>query len=116
LSSVAASVSVARQFGWRVGAFVAADFVRRGPLGEGLPTVEQHRNSPPLFQALSLIDAAVDDVYVRDPAMTDHSWSRLGSFVRECLVVLDGTAAPSVHPAVIDALAAPTGTATTPPP
>jgi len=46
-------------------------------------------------------------VYVGDPALTDHSWSRLGSFVREDLVVLDGTAAPGVHPAIIEALAVP---------
>lgn len=107
LSSVTASVSVARQFGWRVGAFIAGDSVSRGPLGEGLPTVEEHRNTPPLFQTLALVDAGVDDVYVGDPALTDHSWSRLGSFVREDLVVLDGTAAPGVHPAVIEALAVP---------
>ncbi|WNY34076.1 MupG family TIM beta-alpha barrel fold protein [Curtobacterium flaccumfaciens] len=107
LSSVVESVSVARRFGWRVGAFIAGDSVRRGPLGEGLPTVEEHRNMPPLFQALSLVDAGVDDVYVGDPALTEHSWSRLGSFVREDLVVLDGTAAPGVHPAVIEALAIP---------
>jgi len=107
LSSVAESVSVARQFGWRVGAFIAGDSVRRGPLGEGLPTVEPHRNSPPLFQALSLVDAGVDDVYVGDPALTDHSWSRLGSFFREDLVVLDGTATSGVHPSVIEALAIP---------
>lgn len=107
LSSVAASVSVARQFGWRVGAFIAGDSVRRGPIGEGLPTVEEHRNMPPLFQALSLVDAGVDDLYVGDPALTDHAWSRLGSFVREDLVALDGTAAPGVHPAVIEALAIP---------
>jgi hypothetical protein len=31
-SSVVASASVARQFGWRVGAFIAGDSVRRGPL------------------------------------------------------------------------------------
>lgn len=107
LSSVASSVAVARSFGWRVGAFIAGDSVRRGPLGEGLPTVEEHRNAPPLFQALSLVDAGVDDVDVGDPALADHSWSRLGSFVREDLVVLDGTAAPGVHPAVIEALAVP---------
>ncbi|MFK4483291.1 MupG family TIM beta-alpha barrel fold protein [Curtobacterium sp. AB7] len=107
LSSVASSVAVARSFGWRVGAFIAGDSVRRGPLGEGLPTVEGHRTVPPLFQALELVDVGVDDVYVGDPALTDHTWSRLGSFVRDDLVVLDGIAAPGVHPAVIEALAVP---------
>lgn len=110
LSSVAASVSVARQFGWRVGAFIAGDSVRRGPLGEGLPTVEQHRNMPPLFQAVALVDAGVDDVYVGDPELTDHSWSPLGSLVREDVVVLDGTAGPGAHPLVIETLAIPDGT------
>ncbi|RPE75704.1 hypothetical protein EDF28_3649 [Curtobacterium sp. PhB137] len=107
LSSVAASVSVAREFGWRVGAFIAGDSVRRGPLGEGLPTVEGHRTMPPLSQALELVDVGADDVYVGDPALTDHSWSRLGSFVRDDVIVLDGTAASGVHPLVIAALAIP---------
>lgn len=107
LSSVASSVAVARQFGWRVGAFIAGDSVRRGPLGEGLPTVEEHRTMPPLFQAFELVDVGVADVYVGDPALTDHSWERLGSFVRDDVVVLDGVAAPGVHPVVIEALAVP---------
>ncbi|MFJ3383389.1 MULTISPECIES: MupG family TIM beta-alpha barrel fold protein [unclassified Curtobacterium] len=107
LASVSSSVSVARQFGWRVGAFIAGDAVRRGPLGEGLPTVEAHRVAPPLLQAVELVDAGVDDVYVGDPALTEHSWSRLGSFVRDDVVVLDGVAAPGVHPSVIAALAVP---------
>lgn len=107
LSSVASSVAVARSFGWRVGAFIAGDSVRRGPFGEGLPTVEEHRTMPPLFQAVVLVDAGVDDVYVGDPALTDQSWSRLGSLVRDDVVVLDGTAAPGLHPAVIEALAVP---------
>jgi len=107
LSSVASSVAVARQYGWRVGAFIAGDSVQRGPLGEGLPTVEEHRSMWPLFQAVALVDAGVDDVYAGDPALTDHSWSRLGSFVRDDVVVLDGRAAPGVHPAVIEVLAIP---------
>jgi uncharacterized protein len=75
-------------------------------LGEGLPTVEAHRNVPPLFQAVALVDAGVDDVYVGDPALTEHSWARLGSFVRDD-VVLDGVAAPGAHPSVVAALAVP---------
>lgn len=107
LASVATSVAVARSFGWRVGAFIAGDSVRRGPLGEGLPTVEEHRTMPPLFQALALVDAGVDDVYVGDPALTADSWAGLGTFVRDDVVVLDGVAAPGVHPALIEALAVP---------
>lgn len=107
LASVVSSVSVARQFGWRVGAFVAGDSVRRGPLGEGLPTVEEHRSVPPLFQVLSLADVGVDDVYVGDPALTDLSWERLGSLVRDDLVVLDGIATSGVHPEVLESLTVP---------
>lgn len=62
---------------------------------------------PPLFQALELSGAGVDDVYIGDPALTDHSWLRLGSFVLDNVVVLNGTAAPDVHPAVIETLAVP---------
>ncbi|KQO65171.1 MupG family TIM beta-alpha barrel fold protein [Curtobacterium sp. Leaf261] len=107
LSSVASSVAVARSFGWRVGAFVAGDSVRRGPLGEGLPTVEAHRSASPLAQAVALVDAGVDDVYVGDPALSSHSWSRLGSFVSSGLIVLDGLAAPGLDPLVLEALALP---------
>ncbi|MFJ4297619.1 MupG family TIM beta-alpha barrel fold protein [Curtobacterium sp. NPDC089689] len=106
-SSVVESVDVARRFGWRVGAFVAGDATRRGPLGEGLPTVEEHRETPPLFQACALLEAGVDDVYVGDPALTEHAWDRLGTLVRDDVVVLDGRAAPGVHRAVIGALAVP---------
>jgi len=81
--------------------------VRRGPLGEGLPTVEAHRNVQPLFQAVAVVDAGVDDVYVGDPALTEHSWSRLGSFVRDDVVALDGVAARGVHTSVFAALAVP---------
>lgn len=107
LSSVTSSAAVARSFGWRVGAFIAGDSVRRGPLGEGLPTIEAHRDRPPAFQALALVEAGVDDVYVGDPSLTEHSWSRLRSLVRDDVVVLDGVAAPGLHPAVVEALAVP---------
>jgi hypothetical protein len=59
----------------------------------------------PLFEAVALIDTGLDDVYVGDPARTDHSWSPMGSFVRDDVVVLDGTAAPRVHPLAFEVLA-----------
>jgi hypothetical protein len=61
---------------------------------------------PPLFQALALADAGVHNVYVGDPALTDRSWERLGSLVRDDLVALTAPLRP-VHPGVLDALTGP---------
>lgn len=62
---------------------------------------------PPLFPAMALVDAGVNDVYVGEPALTDPSSSRLGSFVLDDVVVFDGTAAPGLHQAVIEPLVTP---------
>lgn len=106
-SAVAASVSSARSFGWRVGAFIAGDAERRAPLAEGLPTLEAHRELPPPVQAVDLAELGVDDLYVGDPALTSRSWSRLGTFVRDDVVVVDAVLAPGVSAELREALAAP---------
>jgi len=61
---------------------------------------------PPSFQAVALV-AGGDDLYIGDSAVADHSQARPESFVRDNVVVLDGTSAQGVHPAVIEALAIP---------
>ncbi|MGC5327164.1 MupG family TIM beta-alpha barrel fold protein [Brevibacillus sp. SYSU BS000544] len=51
----------------RVAAFVAGRGEKRGPLLEGLPTLESHRSLDPFHATIELFSAGIDDVYVGDP-------------------------------------------------
>lgn len=57
--------------GFKVMAFVPGDGQLRGPLYEGLPTLEKHRGTNSLAAALELmIDCYCDKVYIGDPGLT----------------------------------------------
>ncbi|MBH8607631.1 MupG family TIM beta-alpha barrel fold protein [Thermoactinomyces sp. CICC 10521] len=56
-----------RQYGIRVAAFVPGRGEKRGPLFEGLPTLEKHRELDPFVAAVELFRDGVDEVYVGDP-------------------------------------------------
>jgi hypothetical protein len=69
------------QHGFAVGAFVPGDGTRRGPLFEGLPTLEDHRDADPLVAAVDLwrgrgLAAGADTVYVGDIDLADDTWRR----------------------------------------
>ncbi|WP_028392867.1 DUF871 domain-containing protein [Bacillus cihuensis] len=56
-----------KKLGFKVMAFVPGDKLLRGPLNEGLPTLEQHRNEPPFQSFLELIhECNVDKVAIGD--------------------------------------------------
>lgn len=58
--------------------FIAGDGQKRGPIYEGLPTVEEMRNTRPLEAALILSDQSFADVVmVGDIDLTDESWEKL---------------------------------------
>lgn len=59
-----------RQQGLTVQAFVPGDEKYRGPLYQGLPTLEAHRYQHPLASALSLRKMFVDKVYIGDETIT----------------------------------------------
>jgi hypothetical protein len=62
-----------------VGGFVAADGVRRGPIGRGLPTLEKHRDVHPLAAAIDLAELGADHIYLGDPGLRARSaeqWAR----------------------------------------
>ncbi|TCL63302.1 hypothetical protein EDC14_102120 [Hydrogenispora ethanolica] len=50
-----------------VSAYVPGGGAKRGPLFEGLPTLEKHREGEPFPAALELLAAGADDVYIGDP-------------------------------------------------
>jgi hypothetical protein len=64
--------------GFTTEAFVPGNKVLRGPLKEGLPTVENHRNCKNfLLNMLELYDAKCDIVYIGDCDIADEDWIRL---------------------------------------
>lgn len=55
-----------KKLGLRVAAFVQGDVKLRGPVFEGLPTLEKHRGVHPYVACVELLDCYVDDVYIGD--------------------------------------------------
>ncbi|MFP5113909.1 MupG family TIM beta-alpha barrel fold protein [Bacillaceae bacterium C204] len=66
-----------RRYGIPISAYIPGDGEKRGPLFEGLPTLEAHREIDPYQAALELIRVGVDDVYIGDPEVSEELLSRL---------------------------------------
>ncbi|MCR4781558.1 MAG: MupG family TIM beta-alpha barrel fold protein [Lachnospiraceae bacterium] len=64
--------------GFTTEAFVPGNTSLRGPLHEGLPTVEEHRDRDDvLLNMLELYDANTDIVYIGDCDIKDSDWERV---------------------------------------
>ncbi|WP_226535502.1 DUF871 domain-containing protein [Fictibacillus halophilus] len=61
------------RFGIRTMGFVPGDDRLRGPLHEGLPTIEDHRNIPPLEAALELRALGTDKICIGDPNLSEDT-------------------------------------------
>lgn len=66
-----------RRYGIPISAYIPGDGEKRGPLFEGLPTLEAHREADPYRAALELFHSGVDDVYIGDPEVSEELLSRL---------------------------------------
>ncbi|MGX6961753.1 DUF871 domain-containing protein [Vagococcus xieshaowenii] len=83
--------------GLKICAFVPGDHQLRGPLFEGLPTVEDHRYQAPLVSTVSLLDAGyVSDVYIGDPGIKEATMTQFFDYFKQQRVslkveVLDAT-------------------------
>ncbi|MFP5106887.1 MupG family TIM beta-alpha barrel fold protein [Neobacillus sp. C211] len=66
-----------RRYGIPVSAYIPGDGEKRGPLFEGLPTLEAHREVDPYLAALELFRAGVVDVYIGDPEVSEELLSKL---------------------------------------
>ncbi|WHY00145.1 MupG family TIM beta-alpha barrel fold protein [Neobacillus sp. DY30] len=58
------------KYGIPVSAYIPGDGEKRGPLFEGLPTLEEHRQMDPFVAALELFHFGVEDVYIGDPEVS----------------------------------------------
>lgn len=73
-----------QQAGLQVFAFIAGDAQRRGPLYEGLPTLEEHRNALPSAAFADLaIRFGMDGIFLADPALSAQESERIALFCRE---------------------------------
>ena len=64
-------------------AFIAGNIFKRGPIFEGLPTLEQHRGLPPYVAYLDLtLNFGIEDIYVGDGAISREEWEKIEHFRR----------------------------------
>lgn len=64
-----------RELGIKTAAFITGDSRKRGPLKEGLSTLEKHRNLPPYLQYLQMAENyQMDMVLVGDPGLSEEQW------------------------------------------
>jgi hypothetical protein len=66
-----------KRYGIPVSAYIPGDGEKRGPLSEGLPTLEKHREVDPFIAALELFQSGVEDVYIGDPEVSGYLLNRL---------------------------------------
>lgn len=76
-----------KALGLQTAAFVPGDLIRRGPLYEGLPTLEAHRNLPPSVGYIDLLDRfGIDTVFVGDPGVSEAEVERMRTFAMEDII------------------------------
>ena len=88
IADVARTNARLKALGFTVMSFVPGDAELRGPLCEGLPTVEAHRGhrgEELALDALELFAADSDVVMLGDPGASDVLWERLGQISRDCI-------------------------------
>ena len=73
-----------QQAGLKVLAFIPGDIRKRGPVFEGLPTLEAHRNVLPSAAFVDLAETyGMDEIFVGDPGLSDKEQERIERFCRE---------------------------------
>ncbi|MEH7179248.1 MupG family TIM beta-alpha barrel fold protein [Neobacillus vireti] len=61
-------------------AYIPGDGEKRGPLFEGLPTLEEHRDLDSFMSALELFAYGIEDVYIGDPEASEDLLRKLIDF------------------------------------
>ncbi|GGC82756.1 DUF871 domain-containing protein [Enterococcus wangshanyuanii] len=79
-----------KESGFKVFAFVPGDDRLRGPLFQGLPTLERHRYEHPLAAMIELKERfAVDGVYIGDPMISKRTMRQLALYLEQDELVLE---------------------------
>ncbi|MCQ2008780.1 MAG: MupG family TIM beta-alpha barrel fold protein [Sporolactobacillus sp.] len=71
---------VLRSAGLSIAAFFPGDKEKRGPIYQGLPTLEDHRTLTPFASLLDLDHESVDDLILGDPDMSNCSLKQIAAW------------------------------------
>lgn len=84
-----------QQAGLKVLAFIPGDELRRGPIHEGLPTLEAHRDVLPSAAYVDLaIRFGMDGIFLADPGISSREAERIRRFCREGVVSIPAVLNP----------------------
>lgn len=73
--------SILREMGVPIMAFIPADICKRGPIFDGLPTLEKHRYLPPYVAYLDMVlNFGVENIFVGDGAVSEKEWQKIEYF------------------------------------
>lgn len=73
--------------GLKVLAFIPGDETLRGPVYEGLPTLEAHRNVLPSAAFVDLVTRfGMDEVFLADPGLSETEANRIAHYCREGVI------------------------------
>jgi len=75
------------EHGLRIAAFIPLQHERRGPLHEGLPTLECHRSLRPVISAQHLLHSGIDTVYIGDAFASDAELKSIAGLKRDVYTI-----------------------------
>lgn len=74
-----------KKYGIKLSAFIPSQSGRRGPIFEGLPTLEVHRNMKPKICAMHLLALGIDNVIFGDSIPSENEISSVGKLKEELI-------------------------------
>ncbi len=81
--------------GLKVMAFIPGDLQKRGPIFEGLPTLEEHRHCLPSAAYVDLKqNFGMDEIFVSDPGLSEAESLRIRRYCEEGVISLPATLLP----------------------
>ncbi len=81
------STRMLQKAGLKVLAFIPGDTLLRGPVYEGLPTLEEHRSCIPSAAFVDLcVRFGIDGVFLADPGISEREVERINRFCREHVI------------------------------
>lgn len=86
-----------KEYGMKIAAFIPLQHSRRGPMQEGLPTLECHRNMKPVISAQHLLHSGIDNVYVGDAIASEEELKSLAGIEADVFKIPIRLFGPSIE-------------------